>query len=66
MRPQLQISRKEVTITEFIARVLRTLDRPVIDRTGLAGRFDIHFEFASTESLDAGEAACRNALAVKS
>lgn len=44
-----------VTISEFIARALRTLDRPVIDRTGLTGRFDIHLEFASTELLDAGE-----------
>ena len=45
-----------VTITEFIARALRTLNRPVIDQTGLTGRFDIHFEFATTDSLDTGEA----------
>jgi uncharacterized protein (TIGR03435 family) len=45
-----------VTITEFIARVLRTLDRPVIDVTGLTGRFNIHLEFASTDSLDTGDA----------
>jgi uncharacterized protein (TIGR03435 family) len=44
-----------VTINEFIARVLRTLDRPVIDRTGLTGRFDIHLEFASTDLLDAAD-----------
>lgn len=45
-----------VTITEFIGRALRTLDRPVIDLTELTGRFDIHLEFASTDSLDSGEA----------
>jgi uncharacterized protein (TIGR03435 family) len=45
-----------VTITEFIARALRMLDRPVIDHTGLTGRFDIHLEFAGTDSLDAGDA----------
>jgi uncharacterized protein (TIGR03435 family) len=48
-----------VTITEFIARALRPLDRPVIDLTGLTGRFDIHFEFASInwpDSPNSGEA----------
>ncbi len=45
-----------VTITEFIARTLRTLDRPVIDLTGLTGRFDIHLEFVPTDSLDSGDA----------
>jgi uncharacterized protein (TIGR03435 family) len=35
-----------VTIVEFANRILKdTLDRPVLDRTGLSGRFDIHFEF---------------------
>lgn len=35
------------TLAEFTGRVFRdTLDRPVIDKTGLTGRFDIHLEFA--------------------
>jgi uncharacterized protein (TIGR03435 family) len=45
-----------VTITQLIARALRTLDRPVIDLTGLTGRFDIHLEFATTDSLDTTDA----------
>lgn len=45
-----------VTITEFIARAFRMLDRPVIDLTGLTRRFDIHLEFATTDSLDTGDA----------
>ncbi len=45
-----------LTMTEFIEHVLRTLDRPVIDRTGLIGQFDIHLEFASNDLLDAGDA----------
>lgn len=45
-----------VTIAQFIARGLRKLDRPVIDETGLKGRFDIHLEFATMDSLDAGDA----------
>jgi uncharacterized protein (TIGR03435 family) len=45
-----------VTIAQFLARGLRKLDRPVIDETGLNGRFDIHLEFATTDSLDTGDA----------
>ena len=38
------------TLEEFTKRVFRdTLDRPVIDQTGIAGRFDIHLEYASGE-----------------
>ena|SRR5450756_2440370 len=34
---------KGITMAEFAARVFRdTLDRPVIERTGIAGLFDIH------------------------
>lgn len=44
-----------VTVDAFIEHVLRTLDRPVIDRTGLIGRFDIHLEFASNDLLDTGD-----------
>ncbi len=49
-----RISRKEgltvvdfagATMQEFAARAI-FLDRPVIDKTGLAGRYDIHLEFA--------------------
>ena len=35
-----------VTLAEFAGVVLERLDRPVIDKTGLAGRFDIHLESA--------------------
>jgi uncharacterized protein (TIGR03435 family) len=42
---------KGITVAEFASRVFRdTLDRPVIDRTNLAGLFDIHFEFSSLEN----------------
>jgi uncharacterized protein (TIGR03435 family) len=37
------------------SRGLRTLDRPVIDQSGLTGRFDIHLEFASTDTPDTGD-----------
>jgi uncharacterized protein (TIGR03435 family) len=41
---------KGMTVTEFAARVFRnTLDRPVIDRTGIAGLFDIRLEFSGLE-----------------
>lgn len=46
-----------LTMTDLIEHVLvKTLDRPVNDRTGLIGRFDIHLEFASNDLLDTGEA----------
>jgi uncharacterized protein (TIGR03435 family) len=36
-----------VTMEEFAGRLLSTyVDRPVIDRTGLAGRYNLHMEFA--------------------
>jgi uncharacterized protein (TIGR03435 family) len=44
-----------VTVREFIARALRTLDRPVIDLTRLPGRFDIHLEFRAADAPDAGD-----------
>ena len=44
-----------MTIAEFINRALRSLDRPVIDHTGLRGRFDLHVEFAPPELLAAGD-----------
>jgi len=32
------------------------LDRPVVNRTGLKGRFDIHLEFAPDEAIDVRQA----------
>jgi uncharacterized protein (TIGR03435 family) len=41
-----------VTMVEFANRIFKdTLDRPVLDRTGLSGRFDIHFEFVPNDGL---------------
>ena len=42
---------KGMTVGEFAARVFRdTLDRPVVDRTSIAGLFDIHLEFSDLEN----------------
>ena len=35
------------TLTEFSQLLGLVLDRPVIDKTGIAGKFDIHLEFAA-------------------
>jgi uncharacterized protein (TIGR03435 family) len=35
-----------MTMAEFAARMLRRVDRPVIDKTGLTGRYDFHLEYA--------------------
>ena len=37
------------TLTEFSKLLNLALDRPVIDKTGIVGRFDIHLEFARDE-----------------
>ena len=38
------------TLAEFSQLLNLVLDRPVIDRTGIAGKFDIHLEFAIDEA----------------
>jgi uncharacterized protein (TIGR03435 family) len=38
-----------MTIAEFVNRALRKSDRPVIDRTRLKGRFDIHLTFVPSD-----------------
>ena len=41
-----------VNMGEFAGRMLSSyVDRPVIDKTGLAGRFDVHLEFASNNGM---------------
>jgi uncharacterized protein (TIGR03435 family) len=40
-----------MTIQEFASNFLPTMmERPVIDKTGIAGRFDFHLEFTPDES----------------
>lgn len=38
------------TVAEFCQLLNLVLDRPVIDETGIAGKFDIHLEFAINEA----------------
>ena len=41
-----------VTMDEFAGRMLSShVDRPVIDKTGLTGRFDVHVEFVSDYAM---------------
>jgi uncharacterized protein (TIGR03435 family) len=52
--PNLLLDGQGMTVSEFIKQFLSSLDRPVADRTGIAGRFDFHLEFvpdASTPAL---------------
>lgn len=37
------------TIDDLVNFYLGNLDRPVVNRTGISGRFDIHLEFTSDE-----------------
>ena len=45
MRPA--VDAQGSTLAEFSQLLGLVLDRPVIDKTGIAGKFDIHLEFAA-------------------
>lgn len=45
-----------MTIAEFAGRMLVGLGRPVVDKTGIAGRFDIHLEYATDVSAGTAQA----------
>jgi uncharacterized protein (TIGR03435 family) len=47
---QPSVEAQGATLAEFSKLVALVFDRPVIDRTGIAGKFDIHLEFAVDES----------------
>jgi uncharacterized protein (TIGR03435 family) len=55
----LAIDGQGMTLDEFSGLVLTAsafgfkLDRPILDKTGLAGRFDFHLEFAIDDHLAA-------------
>jgi uncharacterized protein (TIGR03435 family) len=44
-----------VTMAEFAGRMISSyVDRPVIDKTGLSGPFDVHLEFVPDRAMSAG------------
>jgi uncharacterized protein (TIGR03435 family) len=51
-----------ITIGELCKFTLRDLGRPIIDKTGLTGRFEIHLDFAPEDSANPSEAAIFAAL----
>jgi uncharacterized protein (TIGR03435 family) len=53
------------TLGDFITFVLTLIDRPVIDKTGLAGRFDIHLDLPSDETAGASDLTSTLAIAVR-
>jgi uncharacterized protein (TIGR03435 family) len=48
--PNLWLDMRGQTLDEFCKRIGTALDRPVIDKTGIAGRFDFRMEFAQDET----------------
>ncbi len=53
--PNVVVDARALTIDEFIKQALsRGVDRPVINQTGITGRFDYHLEFAPEESTGGG------------
>jgi uncharacterized protein (TIGR03435 family) len=53
------------TIDEFIKFVLIFLDRPVVDKTGLTGRYDIHLDLPADENSAAHDVTSTLAMAVQ-
>jgi uncharacterized protein (TIGR03435 family) len=43
----------KMNLDQFAAELSRLLDRPVIDKAGIAGTFDLHFEFVVDEPTSA-------------
>ena len=49
-------SLRGVTMDDFVAMLQRaTLDKPVVNKTGLAGKYDFDLKFAQDESVYGGE-----------
>lgn len=50
--PNVTAEARAMSIDDFIKHSLGpTLDRPVVNRTGIAGRFDFHLEYAPDETM---------------
>ena len=53
---RVEVPARNVTMEEFVAMLQRaTLDRPVVNRTGLTGRYDFNLKFAQDETVYGGE-----------
>src|SRR3569833_2099177 len=54
------VEAKGATIAQFAGRAMAQLDRPVVDKTGLTGRYDMHLEYSRASAvpmlLNGGEA----------
>jgi uncharacterized protein (TIGR03435 family) len=53
-RPNLVADMQATTLTDFANALGIALDRPLVDKTGIAGRFDFHLQFAIDESTPLG------------
>jgi uncharacterized protein (TIGR03435 family) len=54
--PNVVVNTQGRSIAEFCNFFLRRLDRPVIDRTGVTGRFNFHLVYASDDPNDIANA----------
>lgn len=59
----LAIDAQANTLDDFARFVLGVMDRPVVNRTGIEGRFDIHLEFAPDDNMPMPGAAVPDPLA---
>lgn len=55
---RIEVPARSVTMDDFVAMLQRaTLDRPTVNKTGLAGKYDFDLKFAQDESQYGGEVA---------
>jgi uncharacterized protein (TIGR03435 family) len=59
-----RVRRSGISMKDFATTLQTNVDRPVVDRTGLDGRFDLEYSFAATGDIAAGIAGYQPMLVV--
>jgi uncharacterized protein (TIGR03435 family) len=57
---KMRIRRSAVTMADFAVSLVPAVDRPVVDRTALEGRFDIEYSYAPRPNTDSTITAAQN------
>jgi uncharacterized protein (TIGR03435 family) len=59
-----RVRRSGISMKDFATALQTSVDRPVVDRTGLDGRFDVEYSFATASDIAAGIAGNQPMLVV--
>jgi uncharacterized protein (TIGR03435 family) len=61
---RMRVRRSGISMQDFATALQASVDRPVVDRTGLEGRFDVEYSFATASDIAAGTAGNQPLLVV--